>query len=161
MGKIESILEAMSPLNGLFYRDTIACHLIDNTIDISRYPIFSAGWKLLFRSKKSDAWRIYFILLPYSVTISEKLDLRNRANLVVFSCENVFKLLDVEYSYRPVGLLEDLHELSLRIKENSTGIFEAFSRENIENTYNVIREMEGNDEEEINKVLATMKDLVD
>lgn len=161
MGKIESILEAMSPLNGLFYRDTIACRLIDNSVDISRYPISPAGWKLLFHSKKSDAWRIYFVLLPYSATISERLDLRNRENLVVFSCENVFKLLDVEYSYRPVGLLEDLHELSRLIKGSSTRIFEAFSRENIENTYNVIINMDGNDEEEINRVLATMKDLVD
>ncbi len=115
----------------------------------------------MFHSEKSDIWSIYFVLLPYSSIINERLDLRKRENLAIFSCENVFKLLDIEYSYQPVGFLEDLHELSALIKENSARIFEAFSRENIANTYDVLVKMEGNNEGEINRVLVTIKDLVD
>jgi len=130
-------------------------------VDISRYPIYSEGWKILFHSESANTWRVYFVLFPYLDFIKERDDLRNSDDLVIFSCENVFKLLDIDFSYYSTGFLKDLYELSLLIEKNSTKILEAFSRENIKNTSDVLIKMEGNNVGEVNRILKTIKDLVD
>jgi len=115
----------------------------------------------LFHSESANTWRVYFVLFPYLDFIKERDDLRNSDDLVIFSCENVFKLLDIDFSYYSTGFLKDLYELSLLIEKNSTKILEAFSRENIKNTSDVLIKMEGNNVGEVNRILKTIKDLVD
>lgn len=163
MEKIEDILEAMSPLEGLFYRDTISCHFIPESVDISRYPINSEGWKILFHSENTSVnmWSVYFVLLPYLDFIKERKDFRNKDELVIFSCENVFKLINADFPNYSTGSIENLSELSKLIKKNFPQISEAFSGENIKKTYYSLINRDGNNEKEVNKILKTIKDMVD
>ena|GEM_PF-6801227 len=158
---IEDILISFRPLNNEIGRDSISCHLLNDSIDISRYPKECGNWKLFFHSTKENTINVFFILYPYLKFIKNREDLIPKNEVAVLSGKNVFRMLGIEYSHNPDGLLDDLHDLSKFLKNNWDRILLEFSDKNIKKTYNIVVSMEGNEEREINRVIKTLHNLVD
>jgi len=163
MEDIKDIIVALRPLKTkkIIRYDAISCHILSDSIDIKRYPWDLIKANLLFHSKNDNTFEVYFIFYPYLKFIKNREDLIAKNDVVVLSGKNVFRMLGIEYSHNPNGLLEDLHDLSIFLKNNWDRILQEFSDKNIKKTYNIVVSMEGNDEEEINRVMKTLHNLVD
>jgi len=149
MGKIEDILDAVNPLHCIVNDTFITCYAVRDTVDVFFKEIrgLHAGG-LLFRKTEDEKLNFYFVLVPSPLYpfLREREDLMKRKNVIVFSGQNVFQLLNIDYSYCPKGFLEDLNILSGEIHDNLSVILNAFSDENIEETYNALIATEGNNE---------------
>ncbi|NMB79436.1 MAG: hypothetical protein GYA23_10135 [Methanomicrobiales archaeon] len=112
--------------------------------------------------------RFYYILNPDitlaypdlpNTFIKKSEEILKRKERIVFSGQNVLKFLQIgELSEKsPDGPLADLHALCSRLQKKNGKVIKAFSKEKIEETYNTLISMKGNNEEEINGII---KDLV-
>jgi len=156
MGKIEEILIAIEPLNHLFFHDIITYYVKDGRFDVFRAPVNSEIWRILFHLERKGI-SAYFILYPHYQFIKDRIELAQRNEAVIFSIQNVFRYLDIQYSAFSNGDLDDLHELSIMIRDNFPKLNDAFSEKNIEKTYTELISTTGNNEDEINDLLKTAR----
>jgi hypothetical protein len=87
-------------------------------------------------------------------------DLRAHNRAGVLSGKNVFSFLGIEYVYHPKGFMEDIREYSQLIHANSDKIIDALVKKS-ENTYTLLKDIPGNNEDEINRVFDGLMDLID
>lgn len=150
MGKLEAILDAIDPLYSVVNDIFITYYVGQDTIDIffkELRGVHAGG--LLFRMEENETLGFYFILVPsplYPFIIGRE-ELMRRKDVIVFSGQNVFQALDIDYSYHPRGFFEDLNELSQLIHDNSSRLLGAFSEENIGRTYDALITMKRSNEE--------------
>ena len=155
------ILLAIRPLYGICQRETITIDVDTSRIDITAYAVAIPGWKLLWHTTESGRLDLYFILCSWLNFPVKRDDFQKSDRMLIFSYQNVFNTLGIPYVNRQKGLLEDLSEYSHLIRDNSDKILTAFSRENIEKTYSLLKDSTGNNEEEICGVLSNLNDLCD
>jgi hypothetical protein len=156
MGKIEEILIAIEPLSDLLFHDIVTYHVKDERFDVFRGPLNGDGWRILFHSEKNGVCA-YFILFSHYPFIKNRKEYARRNAAVVFSMQNVFNFLDIQCPDFIKGDIDDLHKLSMIIRENFSRISDAFSEKNIETTYNDLITTTGNNENEINEILKTAR----
>ncbi|MFA4825375.1 MAG: hypothetical protein WC593_09495 [Methanoregula sp.] len=86
--------------------------------------------------------------------IRDREELIRKNKFVIFSGRNIIEYLQLGESLKKSqnGTLEDLTALCLLLKDNKK-IIDAFSPEKIEETYNVLLAMAGNDEDEISSLI--------
>jgi len=150
MGKIEEILNAMEPLKGHFYRDTVTINIADNSVDVLRYEQNHTRLSILFRIDKDWKISIFFILRTVPELMIRRDDQAKIDYSVVFSCRSVFELLDINDAYEPTGTIKDLSTVSELIMNNLYRLSQAFSEENVVKTYHALMVVEGEYQDEYN-----------
>ncbi len=79
--------------------------------------------------------------------------------LVIFSLKNVCRMLHIEYSCRHQDLISDLRNYCLFISDNAEKISGVLEDHSLKDTYNLLRDCPGNNQDEIVKVLAGLNEL--
>lgn len=142
MRKFEDILQAMEPLKECF-RDKVSYNVPADRFSILRFPDFNKGWggfELLFHICDDGILRIFFTIsrLHSGLTPEKKLsrgvfDYDN--NMLVFSGDNVFRFLSLEYPALTADSVTNLRELSAAVQKNFPAILAAFSQRKFSDTY--------------------------
>jgi len=174
MGKFEEYLTAIDPLvltkfgiaeNSYLLRPFISYDLNEDIVKANFSPFGEGNISALICSEMSKSHTLYFVLYPrisYKF-INNLQELQKKNERIIFSGRNIFNYLHLGdlYEKNSTGSLSDLHILCIKMKENWLKIDNAFSDENVEKTYTALSLMKGNNEEEINRVLKTVHNLVD
>lgn len=158
MGKLEEVMETIQPLrdSGLA-GNTIIYHAPERILDIFftiDLQMCRAG--LVIHEEHDGTVNPYFLLPTYSSLFSfiiNREDLAEREIVVVLSGWNVFHYLNIPYPASKKGYLENLEDICRSIQNNTSVIFNAFSKDKIEMTYNAVTAMDGNNENEMQQYL--------
>lgn len=158
---IEKILLEIALLERFYENITITYQFRDAKTNISCYPLSFSGCKILFHTENDGSMGLYFILGSWLDFLKKGINKQEKKTLNVFSYVNVFRMLKIGYSYHPKGCIEDIREFVQLISDNSKKILHAFSREYIEKSYNTLKNTPGNNQDEINRELKGLKELID
>jgi hypothetical protein len=151
MGKIENIIHALSPADNLFENDYVTYHVIEDTVDVVRHPRAQGSWRLVIHSQTDKSLGVFFTLRPIFSFIQNREELQNKHEEIVFPGQSVFGLLEIKVPSLRKGTLENLHDLSIVMQENSSTILNAFSDKIIRKTYQALINNEGNNTEAMRK----------
>jgi hypothetical protein len=156
------ILEAMVPLANVCNRFTvIILHVADGRIDITDH--FNAGShaEFLFHTNNDGRMDVFCIArpwrnTPYQHTTNTSILLPEDPELVVFSLENLARMLQIEYTGCPGDLLADLNGYCLFISENAEKISSVLDYDHLRKTYTLLKDCPGNKQDEILQVLSNV-----
>jgi hypothetical protein len=164
--EFEDIRKAISPLDKLSKRDTITIHIRDGRIDITTYFNSGSHSKILFHNNKDGIIDVYHIARPWINTHSHYTTdtsrlLPQHLEQVVFSLPNLTSMLHIKYTKIPKDLLSDLHDYCLFISEHAEKINSALDYMHLKETYDLLKDCPGNNQDEIIAVLANLNELID
>lgn len=154
-GKIERILEALKPIDKLYRHKTIYYDVIHDRFDVDALQSDNAGCDIYLRSGANGGFRLYFVGYLLKESTVWRRGSMNKTEPFFFSAENVFELLDIDYTSIKEWHMKNLQMLCELIDENSTAVFRAFSMENKAKTFTALMAMKGND----NEILRSIRDL--
>jgi hypothetical protein len=137
----------------------VTYHSFQDSTDILIWT--GCGPYLFVHQESNRSISAYFLLFPDEPFIRDRQKLVLHHKMLIFPVRNVFRLLGIRYSYSPKEYLADLDELCRLIRNNSHALCKAFSRKNrlfifqkpIIGTYNALIAMEGNNDEDIQKLI--------
>lgn len=158
MGKLEKVMETIQPLrdSGLA-GNTIIYHAPERILDIFfniDLQVCRAG--LVIHEEHDGTVNPYFLFPSYSTVYSfivNREDMAEREVVVVLSGRNVFYYLNIPYPPEKTGYFKNLENVCKSIQNNTSVIFDAFSKDKIEITYNAVSAMDGNNENEMQQYL--------
>lgn len=155
----ENLFLCMKPLRALCDKTTITLHIAEGRVDITCYYVNIC--RILFHEKGDGTTDLFFVFNRWTNYMEKFPEIQREGKEIVFSFANVFRMLQIDYSYSPKGTIEDFRDYCQLIADNSDQILAAFSGKNIALAYNFLREMSGNSRDEVNTILAGLNNLVD
>jgi len=156
MGKLEDILDIIRRyLHIPMMRFTIWYHVPQDTIDI----LFHHGF--VIHQEHNTIMKPFFVMRPTNdqyTFIQDRENLIDNESMIIFPGKNVFHLLGVdlrgiEDPFEPEQYLEILGDLLWLTNDNLPKLSDLFSEKNIENTYNSLIKMKGNNDEAVQKII--------
>jgi len=156
----EDILKAKEPLAKLNDKSTFTIHLGNGRVDVLSY-ILDPACRLLFHSKEDGNVDLYFIFQPWNHLQKIYPEFMNPERNIVFSGRNIFKMLEIDCSCPQKGFIEDIHGYCQCITDNFETINFAFTGSTIEKSYNKLKKTQGNNENEVIGLLASVYDLIE
>jgi hypothetical protein len=151
MGEFENILSAMEPLHDC-YQNIVSYHVETGRIDILRYPEGGWGWRILFHTDDDDVLRVYFLVNKLYISTGKPKERESNNPYFVCSGMNMFNFLHIVYPPGQKDKLKDLYALSVTIQTNFPQFISSFSKENLNATFDALRNTKGNNEDIINEV---------
>lgn len=156
---IKDLSDAMNPLDRLSKGATITLHVWDGGVDITSY--YHNMCRILFHTNTDATTSMFLIFNPSGYAWKKYPDIQSEGKRIVFSLPNVFRVLNIDYSYSPNGVLGDFQIYCQLLADNADAIKDAFSIRNVDISYSKLKNMSGNNQDEINEIIENLNDLIE